>query len=137
MIPTLNNDNIFGKELEIANENSYTYKISKIKDGVRVKNYVDELEAVKQAIFLILSTERYKYPIFSWDYGIELDDLFGREKEFVIPELPRRISEALIQDDRISEVSDFSFSVNKNVYSVSFTVSTIFGKIQTSKEVVL
>ena len=64
----------------------------------------DALEAVKQSIFKILNAERYKYLIYSWDYGIELTDLFGQSPMYVCPEIERRVKEALLQDDRITEV---------------------------------
>lgn len=137
MIPTAYNDNIFGKEMEVAEEPSATFAITSIKNEIRLKNKIDEIEAVKQAIYLILSIERYNHIIYSWDYGIELADLFGKPKEYVIPELSRRISEALIQDDRIDAVDNFHFVVDKDVYFVDFVVSTKFGKINASKEVIL
>ena len=84
----------------------------------------DKQEAMKQVIYKILNTERYKYLIYSWNYGIELNDLFGRERQYVIPMLMSRIKEALLQDDRILNVTDFNFSIKHNVYNVSFTVVT-------------
>jgi len=128
---------VFGKENEIVTETSKTYAIKNIKDNFRIKSNVDEIEAVKQTIYLTLSIERYDYIMFSWDYGIELSELFGREKEYVIPELSRRITEALIQDDRINSVDNFNFKVEKNIYTVSFEVSTIYGSINITKEVSL
>lgn len=32
----------------------------------------DEKDAMMQAIYLILSTERYQYLIYGWDYGIDV-----------------------------------------------------------------
>lgn len=43
-----------------------TYKLSDTK----IEGFVDELEALKQAIYKILSTEQYEYPIYSFKYGI-------------------------------------------------------------------
>ena len=87
----------------------------------------DEVEAVEQAIYFILRIERYKYIIFSRDYGIELEDLFGKSKQYVIPQLGKRILDALMQDDRITSVSGFSFSCEQNKYTVKFTVGTVYG----------
>ena len=58
------------EEVEIPTN---THKINYDKE--RVNGYVDNLEAMKQAIYLILNTERYAYPIYSWGYGIELVEL--------------------------------------------------------------
>lgn len=88
----------------------------------------DGIEAVEQAIYKILLTERYQYPIYSWDYGIELLDLYGKPLSYVRPELERRIREALLQDDRITVVDNFYFEqTEKNSIHVTFTAHTIYG----------
>ena len=105
-------------------------------DSGRVLGTCDGKEAMKQAIFKILNTERYRYVIYSWNYGIELLDLFGMPAGYVCPVLERRIGEALLQDDRISEVKDFTFDVSRSGrVSAFFTVVTDLGEIQAKKEV--
>ena len=104
-------------------------------DRERVSGYTDGLEAMRQAVYLILATERYAFPIYSWNYGIELRDLFGQQTTYVIPELRRRITEALMQDDRITNVSDFQFEVVKNKVSTTFLVTTTKGEIEAGMEV--
>lgn len=97
----------------------------------RIIGYVDDLESIKQAIYLILSTERYQYLIYSWDYGVELIDLIGKPMPYVIAEVPRRITEALTQDDRIKDVVDFEFEAKGNKLNVTFTVVSNSGNIPT------
>lgn len=96
----------------------------------------DNLEAVKQAIYKIINTERYKFLIYSWNYGIELEDLFGKPIPYVLPEIPRRIKEALTQDDRIDDVLGFDLSYDRkgNVLA-KFTVVTIYGSVEIEKVV--
>lgn len=120
-------------ELEEAREVSRTYKLH--TDKKLILGYTDGLDAMDQAIYKILNTERYRYILYSWDYGMELEDLTGRELEFVLPELERRIKEALMQDDRIEEVTEFRFEFEKEKITVTFVVSTIFGDYEASKEV--
>ena len=103
----------------------------------RIDGYVDDLEAVKQSIYLILGTERYQFNIYSWDYGVELLDLFGKPIPYVMSELSRRIKEALTQDDRIEDVTDFKFEVNGHKLMTTFTVITTFGNIHTDLEVTI
>ena len=86
---------------------------------------------------MILNIERYEHLIYSWDYGIELIDLFGQPIPFVLPELKRRITEALTQDSRIQSVDAFSFETNKGKVHASFTVNTIFGDIEAEKVVTI
>lgn len=114
---------------------SKTYKM-KIDDE-RIQGIItDEREAIEQAIYKVLNTERYKHVIYSWNYGVELADLFGKPMPFVLPEIPRRIREALLVDDRIDEVDGFDLTYNKkgNV-TARFTVHTTAGAIKVEKEV--
>ena len=54
---------------------------------------------------------------------------------YVIPELERVITEALLQDTRISEVNDFKFEVKENTILAKFTVITTIGEIEAEKVV--
>lgn len=96
---------------------------------------IDQIQAVEQAVFLILNTERYQWLIFSWNYGVELKDLIGKDPEFCIPEIERRIREALLQDDRITAIENFQFEVNKKKVLTTFAVISIFGGFTTTLEV--
>jgi phage baseplate assembly protein W len=100
-----------------------------------VIGYTDSLDAIKQAIYKMLNTERFDYEIYSWNYGIELIDLIGEPKEYVYAELKRRISEALTQDERIEGVDAFSFASKRNEVVVTFTVHTTLGDIQAERTV--
>lgn len=101
----------------------------------RISGYIDDLQAIIQAVYLILSTERYKHIIYSWDYGVELLDLIGKPMPFVMAELPRRIKEALTTDDRIEDVVDFVFEKQGKRLHTTFTVVTNIGNISTALEV--
>ena len=101
----------------------------------RINGYIDDLEAVVQAVYLILSTERYKFIIYSWDFGVELVDLIGQPMPYVISELPRRITEALTQDNRIDDVVDFEFEQNGKRLLTKFTVVSNVGNVSTELEV--
>lgn len=102
----------------------------------RCAGYTDGLAAMRQAVFLILSTPRFAYLIYSWNYGHELADIFGEDIELAKSEVKRAICEALGQDERIRSVGDFVFGApEKGALSVAFTVSTIFGELEQSMEV--
>lgn len=112
-----------------------TYKM--MIDTDRIQGTItDDLEAVKQAIYKIINTERYKFLIYSWNYGIELENLFGKPIPYVLPEIPRRIKEALTQDDRIKDVLGFDLTYNRKGDVLSkFTVVTIYGNLEIEKVV--
>ena len=78
------------KDFEIEVRPSLTYQME--MDSHRIRGYTDGLEAVRQAVYKIIMTERYQYIMYSWNYGIELQDLFGEPVTYVCPELKRRIS---------------------------------------------
>ena len=122
------------QDFEIEEQPSLTYKMDLNGDSVR--GFVDEQEAMKQAIFRILNTERYQFIIYPWYYGIETIDLHGEPVTYVCPELERRITEALLIDTRIISVTDFEFDLEvKGVVHTMFTVNTIYGEIKADKGV--
>ncbi len=131
MIPETNVD--IDLELEETEEiqTSRTYKIS----GNKIQGFVDGLEALKQAIYKVLNTERYEYPIYSFNYGIELESLIGKDPIFVQVELQRRIRECLMQDDRITDVDNFKFKLIGDEIKCTFDVHSIYGEITASREV--
>lgn len=123
---------------ELITDSNGTLILTKSTEPIsndQIDGYIDDIEAVTQAVYLILSTERYQFLIYSWDYGIELVDLYGKQMPYVMSELPRRIIEALTQDDRIEDVVDFEFEQNRNKLRVKFTVVSNIGNISTELEV--
>lgn len=111
-----------------------TYRIN--FDTGRVIGFTDETEAMKQAIMKIIETERFRYLIYSWNYGIELTELFGKSWPVVSSEMGRVLREALLADARIDDVLDIVITqIDKRCVFVAFTASTVFGDIPISAEV--
>lgn len=117
-----------GTEAEEVVQPSLTWKLDFEKNQVTTE--MDGIEAIKQSVYMILLTERYRYLIYSWNYGIELDDLIGKDYDYVQSELQRRIIEALLQDDRIEGVENFQVEFSGNVATVKFTVISSLGSYQ-------
>lgn len=134
MVPMRDTRNDINQNITVEESPTKTYKMKLFGD--RINGKTDEQEAMKQAIYKILNTERYSYPIYSWNYGIELKDLFGKPKSFCKSEIKRRVKEALLQNERILEVSAFSFEDKKRrELAVTFTAKTIYGEINITKGV--
>ena len=112
---------------------SLTYKMD--TDGEIIRGTCDSLGSVKQAVYKILSTERYQHYIYTPNYGIELMDLIGAPISYVCPELERRITEALVIDDRIDSVDTFTFDIKGGSVNASFVVHSVFGDFEGYKEV--
>lgn len=93
------------------------------------RRIAENAEAMNQAIFILLSVERFDYKIHSYDYGVELEELIGKRRGYVEADIRRRLNEALMQDDRITGTTEFRFSTDRESVTVEFTVQTIFGNI--------
>lgn len=117
----------------VSTSDSYRMKIA----DERISGSVAEVDAIAQACYKVLNTERYAYPIYSWNYGVELQDLFGKPIPYVYAVLPGRIKEALIQDDRIDDVTDFQLSHDGGDVTCKFIVHSVFGEVELSKEVTI
>jgi len=126
LLPT--NDQALIDDFDIKEQTSNTYKLIYLKD--RLKGFTDEIDALKQTIYFILNTERYDYLIYDWNYGFQIKDLIGQNPNDILQTIQARISDALIQDTRITEVSNFSFDVIKNKVKTTFTIKSIFGDLQ-------
>ena len=111
------------KDFEIAQQPGMTYRMQ--TGEKRVRGYTDGRE-----------TERYQYAMYSWNYGIELIDLLGEPVTYVCPELKRRITEALLWDNRIKSVDDFQFTFSqRGAVHVAFTAHTVYGDVPAEREV--
>ncbi len=120
-------------DLEILDEvqASKTYKFNNEK----IQGTTDDLQALQQAIYKILDTEKYEHPIYSFNYGIEFSKLIGQDSTYVQIEMKRLIKEALLQDDRITDCINFNFNVTGDEVLCEFDVVSIYGTIIVSKGV--
>ena len=66
---------------------------------------------------------------------MELKSLIGKPVDYCIPEIERRVKEALLQDDRITAVEKFQFEEKKKKVLAAFTVVSIFGSVPAEMEV--
>ena len=133
LLPTANT--ALNNDIRTVDLSSFTFWLD-FENNISV-GCVDGREAVTQAIYLILSIERYRYVILPRSYGIETEDLFGMPVPWVILELERRIRDALLQDSRILSVDSFEFYSDRNKVLSAFTCHTKFGSVDAEKEVVI
>lgn len=104
-------------------------------DDEQVAGMDDGLEAIRQAVEIMLSTTRYDFQIYTANFGVELDDLIGQEPEYIESTLPTRIREALSIDDRILREENYTFEVNGDSMLVSFDVITVYGAFSAGVEI--
>lgn len=108
---------------------SYTWKLDPNKN--KIADFVDELDSVEQACYMMLRTELGKYEIYPEWYGIELNDLYGCDRDLVEVRLPRRIEECLMVDKRINSVSVESIEFEGSKCICRVTVDCIYGNFET------
>lgn len=112
--------------VDLALESSKTYRVL----NGRVVGWIDNKQALRQAVEKLLHTERYMYEIYTDEYGIELQSLIGASFELVEAEISRIIKEALLVDERIVEVTDITAQkLDSTSLLVSFNVQSIFGTL--------
>lgn len=121
-------------DLEFAEDSEVTKTYKVLPD--KTQGYVDDIEALQQAIYKVLNTEKYEYPIYSFNYGIELENLIGKDIIYVKIEMKRRIQECLLQDERINSVENFQFNITGDEILCTFDVSSIYGDLTITKEVI-
>lgn len=120
---------------------TYTYREPNLTYRLGEKTVagkIDKLDAVKQAIYHILMTERFSNPIYDENYGVELEQYIGKDLGFVVASIQTTLQDALLQDDRITDVivTDVSKSdKQENACVVQFTVNTIYGNLEESLNV--
>lgn len=93
---------------------------------------VTGLEALKVWIDKILHTQLGRYKIYSGSsYGANIEDLvIGKSYGlgFTQSELKREIETALVQNDDIHSVTDFSVTQNGDKLTAKFTLNTSYGE---------
>lgn len=132
LLPEINED-----LTEIRNEPAPSLGYKADFDRHRTRGLIDNFEATKQAVILLLATEQGEHRIYSADYGLQIMDLVGKPFHYAANELQRRIKETLLKDDRITAVHSFKSTHQDDELSMRFTVETIYGSFQGEKEVMI
>lgn len=89
---------------------------------------VEGIEAIKVWIYIALQVARYRYFICSWQYGSEIEDLYGKgySAEHLESEISRMIKECLLVNDYIEQVEVTNATYRLGRLSATVTVTTIY-----------
>lgn len=123
------NDYKDNTDFEIESEPSLTYRLD-LENKIVQSVLIDEEEALKQAIYKILHTERYTWDMYNWDYGVEMADYIGQDMEEVLPDIQNAIEDALTADDRIESVDYIEVEQEKGKLYISMQINTIHGDME-------
>ena len=107
------------------------------KSGQLTGKIVERKEAIKVWIWNCLKTQRFRYPIYSWDYGTDLEQYIGHtvSEEYLNTDCESEIKEALMVNPYIEGISDFSAEIRKEHLTLSFKVETRFGEMEVEQSV--
>lgn len=114
---------------EHEEKTSKTYRLD--LDSGRIIGKTDGIEAVRQAVQKCLLTLRFENLIYDDDYGCEAGNVIHSSDvtpEYLETAIPEMIKDALSQDTRIIDVSDFELQFENDSVCIDFKVSTIFGE---------
>jgi len=88
-------------------------------------------EAVKVWIYKALLTARYRYEIYTWDYGSEFESLIGQAYTPALKEAeaPRYLRECLLINPYIEDVTNIETQFSAGTLTVSGRAKTIYGEV--------
>ena len=88
------------------------------------------VQALKGWIYFALKIARYRYPIYSWKYGCELETLIGKsydDEDYLLSETKRMIEDALLINPHIKSVEDVAINKDLDKLNITCTVNTKYG----------
>lgn len=116
---------------DLEEEESYPmeYEID-FQTGQLTGNVVEGVRAIAVWCWMALLTQRYRYFIYSWEYGSELESLIGKNcsNEYLDSELKRMIEECIMVNKYVEEIKNLTYSKEKSTLKVNFTIVTILGE---------
>lgn len=92
---------------------------------------VEGKEALKVWIWRALRTARYRYEIYTWDYGSEFESLLGQAYTDSVKtaEAPRYLRECLLINPYITAVKSIEVDFASATLTVKGTAVTVYGEV--------
>ena len=103
----------------------------------RLRGRGDNYEAVCQAVEIIVNVERFKWQIYTPNFGTDYGGLLGTDPGYAASELRRRLEDAFLPDNRILGIKDYAYTFRDVSLTVTFTALTVFGDVPGSMEAAL
>lgn len=110
-------------------EDPYEFGIN-FATGQLTGEIVQGIEAIKVWCYIALQVARYRYFICSWEYGSEIEDLYGKgySTEHLESEVSRMIEECLLASKYIESVSVTNAKYENGKLTAEVSVTTIYGE---------
>ena len=92
---------------------------------------VDGSEAVKCWIWKALMTQRFRWALYTWNYGSELESYIGRvlSDEYLKTDVKLALEDCLLINEEIKSITNYSAYVEGDVLYISFTAVTKYGPV--------
>ena len=89
-------------------------------------------EAIKTWVYKTMMTERFRYEIYGWDYGSELESLIGKNytPNLTKAESIRYIKEALLINPYIRNISNAVVSFDRGKLFIEAKLETVYGEME-------
>lgn len=123
------------KEIPIAEEYDYDMSSARFRrDGGGHVYKVYGNPAIKIKLWKLFMSERYRWVVFPWSYGHELETLIGKAytQGYINSEAERYTREAIDRalGDYIESLSDIKIDFDDGRLTISFVAKTIYGTLE-------
>jgi len=114
-----------------SHEESYLFDFEKGVTKMQVSGKSIRSDAHQAYLFWVwkcLHTERFKYPIYSADFGVEIETIIERDyaRPVTESEIKRTISESLKVNDHTIDVKEFEFFWSHDALEIVFVLSNTY-----------
>lgn len=125
------------EHLPVFRELAYDYENNCLLRRGGKPYLIEKDEALKVWIYKALKTKRFVWQAYSHTYGTEIENVVGlaNSPEIIDSEIKRYITETLMVNPYIQELSDFSFAHEASVVVAGYTVTTVYGRFTHESEV--
>lgn len=125
------------EQLPVFKELAYDYENNRLLRKGGKPYLIERDEALKVWIYKALKAKRFVWPAYTHGYGNEVEKVIGmsNDPDVTDSEIRRYITEALMVNPYIQELSDFTFIHKGSVVEVEYVVTTIYGRFNYESEV--
>lgn len=124
-------------ELPVFKELAYNYEENCLLRKGGKPYLVEKDEALQIWIYKALKTKRFVWQAYTHTYGSEIENVIGisNDPDIIDSEIKRYITETLMVNPYLQELSDFTFKHERDVVTVEFVVTTVYGRFTHESEV--
>lgn len=136
LFPFVTDEEIAQVTPEVTASSIREYELD-FKTGRLTGRIVEGVDALCVWAYLALKAKRYRWVIYSWQYGEEYTNLIGYsfDEDYLYSEVKRYIEECLFINDHITGIEDLTVNqVNEMLY-IRFRMITDVGSKEVSMDV--